>query len=194
MGKKVGRDARAVVDDADEGVAGIFAAGDVDRASPRRVTQRVVEDSGECAFEAVAVDRHRGMGVRRHPELDATLAGGELERGGRVDDRRCEVGGLPPGPLIDVRPRVVEQAGDEPVDLLSLRPRPVEPLAGVADACCDCVEVAAQREQWGAEVVGDGADEEAPLGLEPRVMLGGLREPVGHACHRRGDVVDFPDR
>jgi hypothetical protein len=142
--KEVGRDAGSVVDDADEGLAGIFAASNVNRAAARRVTQCVVEDVGECAFEAVPVDRHRGAGVRRHLELDFTLIGGELERGGRVDDRLCEVCGLQPGPLVDVRPRVVEQAGHEPVDLLGLRPRSVEPLTGVADACCDRVEVAAQ--------------------------------------------------
>src|SRR5260370_6402289 len=138
QGKEVGRDAGTVVDDADEGMAGIFAAGDVNCASARRVTQRVVEDMGECAFEAVAVDRHRGAGVSRHLEPDSTLVGGELERGGRVGDRLCEVCGLQPGSLVDVRPRVVEQAGDEPIDLLGPRPRSVEPLTGGADACFDC--------------------------------------------------------
>ena len=132
--------------------------------------------------------------MSRHLELDSTLVGGELERGGRVGDRLCEVCGLQPGSLVDVRPRVVEQAGDEPIDLLGLRPRSVEPLTGVADACSDCVEVAAQREERGAEVVSDGADEEASLGLESRVVLGCLREPGGHACDGCGDVLDFPDR
>ena len=171
-----------------------FAAGDVNCAAARRVTQRVVEDVGDCAFEAVAIDGHRGACVNRHLELDATLVGCELERRGRVDDRRREVCGFQPGSLVDVRPHVVEQAGDEPIDLLGLRPRSVEPLMGVADACRDCVEVAAQREEWGAEVMGDGADEKASFSLESRVVLGCLLEPRGHACDGGGDVLDFPDR
>src|SRR3981081_2138603 len=52
VGQEVGPDAGTVVDDADEGMVGIFAAGDVNCASARRVTQRVVEDVGEGAFEA----------------------------------------------------------------------------------------------------------------------------------------------
>src|SRR5258708_9633946 len=43
VGKEVGRDAGTVVDDTDEGMAGIFAAGDVNFASAQRVTQRVVD-------------------------------------------------------------------------------------------------------------------------------------------------------
>src|SRR3982074_849959 len=76
VGKEAGRDAGTVVDDADEGMARLFAAGDVNCASARRVTQRVVEDVGECALEAVAVDRYRGASVSRHLERDSTLVGG----------------------------------------------------------------------------------------------------------------------
>ena len=184
LGEEVGRDAGAVVDDADEGIVGVFAAGDLDRASWRRVTQRVVDDVGERAFEAVAVDPHRVASVSCHLELDSTLVGRELERGSRVGDGVREVCRLQPGSLVEIRPRVVEQARDEPIDLLGLRPRSLEPLTGVADARCDRVEVAAQREQRRAQVMGDGADEQASLGLESRVLLGCLREPGAHACDR----------
>src|SRR5260370_29459565 len=112
QGKEVGRDAGTVVDDADEGMAGIFAAGDVNCASARRVTQRVVVDVGECAFEAVAVDRHRGAGVSRHLEPDSTLVGGELERGGRSRDPLPRRFGLEPGALVAVRPRAREPDRD----------------------------------------------------------------------------------
>ena len=96
--------------------------------------------------------------------------------------------------LVDVGGRVVEQARDQPVDLAGLLTGAVEALVGVADAACDRVEVAAEREERCAEVVGDRADEEALLGLKPRVVLGRLRESGGHAGYGGGDVFDLSDR
>ena len=65
---------------------------------------------------------------------------------------------------------------------------------GVANAACDRVEVAAEREERCAEVVRDRADEEALLSLKTRVVLGRLRESGGHAGYGGGDVVDLSDR
>ena len=102
-GKDVGRDAGTVVGDADDGMSGsIFAAGDVNRAPARRVTQRVVEDVASARSNASRSIATEGPSVSRHLEPDSPLVGCELERGGRVDDRFREVRGLQPGPLVDV--------------------------------------------------------------------------------------------
>jgi hypothetical protein len=178
VGKHIGRDAGAVVDDADERVAAIFSAGDVHSASAGRVSQRVVEDVGECAFEPVGVDRDRWASLSCHLELDASLVSCLLECCGRIDDRLREVccvqGALP----VDFRPCVVEQAGDESIDLLGLRSRSVKPLTRIAEAGCDCVEVSAQREQRCAEVVGDGADEEGRIAISAFALANGRVDEV----------------
>src|SRR5260370_14254306 len=88
--------------------------------------------------------------------------------------------------------RVADRPATERIDLLGLRERSIEPLTGVTDGRFDRVEVAAQREQRRAQVMGDGADKQASLRLEVSLLLGCLREPGAHGCDRSGDVRDFP--
>jgi hypothetical protein len=71
--------------------------------------------------------------------------------------------------LLDVRSRVVEQARDEPVDLVGFRTRLLEAFAGVADPRRNGVEVAAQREQRRAEIVGDGELARVSIGSPPAI-------------------------
>ena len=126
-------------------------------------------------------------------ECDSAVLGCELEGGGRVGERFCEVCSLQAGVLVDVGGRVVEQGRDQPVDLAGLLTGAVKALVGVANAACDRVEVAAEREERCAEVVRDRTDEEALLSLKTRVVLGRFRKSGGHAGYGGGDVVDLSD-
>jgi hypothetical protein len=144
VGEEVGGDAGAVVDDLDKRAVCVFAVGDVDGAALWCVLEGVVDDVGECALEPVGVDCHRRAGGSLDSEFDAALVGCELEAGSRLGDRVCEVGRPQLGSLVDLRPCVVEQAGDETIYLGAFLLRLFEPFARVADPRCDRVEVAAQ--------------------------------------------------
>ena len=160
--EEVGVDSGSVVLDGD--LDGRLVGGgpaELDRGARGAVAERVVEDVGEGAFEAVAVDDDGECPVAVELERVVAEAGRVLEAGRDLLEEVGDGGGFELGRRLGVVVAGVgEEIADQSLERVRSRFGPLEVDGRVAEPGADRLEVSAQREQRRAQVVRDAGDEE----------------------------------